>query len=40
MKKIFTTYSEDSENNIQISVIDIEAITDELKEFIDENIHQ
>ena len=29
-----------SENNIQISVFDIQIITGELKRFIDENIHQ
>ena len=29
-----------SENNIQISVFDIQSITGELKRFIDENIHQ
>ena len=29
-----------SKNNINISVLDIESITEELKEFIDENIHQ
>lgn len=29
-----------SEDNIKISVFDIESITEELKQFIDENIHQ